>query len=107
MIKMMAMLWAMHLTPMIQTINRKSSVVEYYVTLARLRRKVSSQAKKLSLHLQYSIVMPTGATKGINNVYAEIYMCMLYYINIYARANTSIHMLVAIRCNIELGVDAV
>ena len=33
------------------------------------------------------------------------YMCMLYYINIYARANTSIHMLVAIRCNIEFEVE--
>ena len=100
MIKMMAMLWAMHLTPMIQKINRKSSVVEYYVTLARLRRKVSSQAKTLSLHLQYSVVMPTGATKGINNVYAEIYVYVILYK--YGRAQ---NMLVAIRCNIEFEVE--
>ena len=37
------------------------------------------QAKTLSLHLQYSIVMPTGATKGINNVYVEIYVYVIIY----------------------------
>ena len=44
--------------------------------------------------------MPTGATKGINNVYAEIYVYVILYK--YGRAQ---NMLVAIRCNIEFEVE--